>query len=446
MKKKLFIFDLDGVLINSNKVHFEAFNSALSLVDKKYMITQDEQETIFEGLTTNQKLKILTKTRGFPVHRYDYVWEEKQKACNYFFENIKIDNELIGIFQTIKEHKINIAVASNASKKILEKCLTSLGIIDLLDFWISGQDNLNPKPSSDLYLKCMEYFNVNKFETIIFEDSYIGKVAAYKSEACLFSVNNRSDITLQKILEIIEDKKKTINILIPMAGEGSRFKEVGFKEIKPLIPINGKAMIQHVIENIGIDGRYIFVVKKEHEEEFLIEEKLKKIIPNCVVIIQEGKLDGAAISTYLAKDIIDNDENLLIVNSDQLIDKDGKNLIFNFINSGVDGGILTFQSTDPKWSFVQKNMYDLVDGVAEKNVISDEATCGWYFWNKGSDYLKYVEKMVSKNIRTNNEFYVCPVYNEAIADGKVIVSEKVKNMWGLGTPADLQNYLNNDTI
>jgi dTDP-glucose pyrophosphorylase len=107
----------------------------------------------------------------------------------------------------------------------------------------------------------------------------------------------------------------------------------------------------------------------------------------------------------------------------------------------ADGGIITFTSTHPKWSFAKLNKYGFVTEVAEKNPISDIATVGVYFWKHGSDYVKYTEQMINKDIRVNNEFYVCPVYNEAIADGKKIRTFNIEKMWGIGTPEDLNYFL-----
>jgi dTDP-glucose pyrophosphorylase len=109
--------------------------------------------------------------------------------------------------------------------------------------------------------------------------------------------------------------------------------------------------------------------------------------------------------------------------------------------TNCDGGIVTFKSTHPKWSFAKVNENGLVSEVAEKNPISDIATVGIYYWKKGAEYVKYAEQMIEKNIRVNNEFYVCPVFNEAIEDGKEIRTFEIKKMMGLGTPEDLSTYL-----
>lgn len=147
----------------------------------------------------------------------------------------------------------------------------------------------------------------------------------------------------------------------------------------------------------------------------------------------------------LAKEFIDNDKHLLIANSDQFIEWNSNNFYYSVVGDNIDGSILTFKATHPKWSFVKLDNNGYVTELAEKKPISDIATVGIYCWNKGSDYVKYAEQMISKDIRVNNEFYVAPVYNEAIADGKKIKTYNIQRMWGLGTPEDLNHYLENFT-
>lgn len=107
-----------------------------------------------------------------------------------------------------------------------------------------------------------------------------------------------------------------------------------------------------------------------------------------------------------------------------------------------DGGIVTFKDTHPKWSFAKVDPEtNKVTEVAEKNPISDNATAGYYFWKHGSDFVKYAERMVEKDIRVNNEFYVAPVYNQAIEDDKTVRIFEADKMWGLGTPEDLDYFL-----
>lgn len=231
-----------------------------------------------------------------------------------------------------------------------------------------------------------------------------------------------------------------MNVLIPMAGAGSRFEKAGYTFPKPLIDVNGKPMIQKVIESLGVKARFIYIVNEEHYKKFDLRGMLERLTPNCEIICVNKLTEGAACTTLLAKELINNGEELMIANSDQFIVWNSSVLPLFF---NTDAVILTFKSEHPKWSYAKLDESGHVTEVAEKRVISDLATVGVYYWKRGSDYVKYAEQMISKNIRVNNEFYVCPVFNEAIQDGKKIKIFNVEEMWGLGTPEDLDNFLAN---
>jgi dTDP-glucose pyrophosphorylase len=226
-----------------------------------------------------------------------------------------------------------------------------------------------------------------------------------------------------------------------MAGAGSRFEKAGYSFPKPLIDVNGEPMIKRIIDNLNIDANYIFIVQQKHYEEFNLKYVLEIISPKCKILTVNDITDGAARTVLLAKDFINNENPLLIANSDQYIDWNSSDFMYSMENTQLDGCILTFESTHPKWSFVKLDKDNLVTEVAEKKPISNIATVGIYYWNKGKDFVNYAEQMIDKNIRVNNEFYVCPVYNEAIQDNKKIRTYHIKNMWGLGTPEDLEMFI-----
>ena len=232
-------------------------------------------------------------------------------------------------------------------------------------------------------------------------------------------------------------QNKTLNILVPMAGEGSRLKEYG--SVKPLIKIGNLSMIEIVHDNINLNGNYIYIAKNEHIDLYDIKKHIDNFCKNYIMISQQGKLNGAAASSLLAKDYIDNDVPLLIINSDQYLVWDANNFIDEVLKK-YDGGILTFKESDPRFSYVLEEN-GLISSVVEKEVVSEKATCGVYFWKKGSDYVKYAEKMISNSIMINGEFYVGPVFNEAIKDGKKIIAIDCKEMWDLGTPESLSKFI-----
>ena len=233
-----------------------------------------------------------------------------------------------------------------------------------------------------------------------------------------------------------------MNILIPMAGEGSRFSKEGYTFPKPLIDVYGKPMIQCVVENLDFDAHYIFLVRKDHLQKYEMKSLLNVITNGNASIVEVDQLtEGAACTALLAREHIDNDEELLIANSDQVVEYRKENFIMMTKMTCLDGVIFSFNAVHPKWSFAKVNSRGYITQVAEKNPISDIATCGIYWYRCGSDFVKCADQMIENNERVNGEFYVAPAYNEMIKEGKMIAPFYVHKMHGLGTPEDLRKYL-----
>lgn len=449
---KLVIFDLDGVLIDSRDMHYEALNRALAKVDEKYVITREEHLSVYDGLPTTRKLELLTEKKGLPVVEYDTIWQDKQTATLDIFSELKPDYELMHYFQQLKEKGYSIAVASNSVRNTVKLVLLRLGLLEFVHYHLSNEDVFRSKPFPEMYWRCMIACNALPKDTVIFEDSHIGRQGALDSGSHLIAIEDRPDLTqskIDKVFEIFEIKKVThipwksekMNVLIPMAGAGSRFAQVGYSFPKPLIEVNGKPMIQVVLENLNIEANYTFVVRKEHYEKYSLQYLLTLIAPNCNIVQVDELTEGSACTTMLAKEFINNDDPLLLANSDQFMEWNSNESLYAFNADGIDGGILTFKATHPKWSYAKVGADGFVSEVAEKKPISEDATVGVYYWKKGSDYVKYTEQMIEKDIRTNGEFYICPVFNEAIADGKKIRIKEIERMWGIGTPEDLSYFL-----
>lgn len=451
----MIIFDLDGVIVDSRELHFAALNKALSSFDSAFVISKEEHSTTYDGLPTMEKLKILTKEKGISTSIYKDVNSLKQKITLDMMESYSKDDKLIELFKWLISIGQTICVASNSVRDTIELVLEKKHIKQYVSLIVSNEDVTFPKPNPQMYLKCMTYFGVSPKDTYIVEDSYFGRTAAYESGANVIQVKNSEYVTKELMESKIKDRNdkmkwenKNLNILIPMAGEGSRFKQVGYKVPKPLIPINGKPMIMRVVDNLNIDANYIFAIRKDHEEEFSISEQLLKYVPNAKFVIVDSLTEGAACTTLLAKELINNGKELMIVNSDQLVEFNSGEFYHAMNNENIDGGILTFQSNETKWSYAQLDKNNVVTRIAEKEVISNHATVGIYYWSKGSDYVRYAEQMISKDIRYGQafngrgEFYVAPVYNEAISDKKVFRVYDVERMIGLGTPEDLEKYNN----
>lgn len=450
---KLIIFDLDGVLVEAKEIHFETLNTAIKEVaGPEYIISLNEHHSTYDGLKTNQKLELLTKNKGLSTEHYTEIWDKKQQYTIDQISNLKQDERLIDIFKRLRTDGYKLACASNSIRRSVLVMLSKIGIIEYMDLILSNEDVKNSKPHPEMYWKSMSMIGVLPEETLIVEDSPHGLLAASRSRANVLRVNNPTDLTFDKLFVKLNEKKNMsipkwqggkMNVLIPMAGAGSRFQQAGYTFPKPLIDVNGKPMIQVVVDNLNIDATFVFVVQKEHREKYNLDTLLNLIAPNCKIVEVDGLTEGAACTTLLAKEFINNDEPLIMANSDQFVEWDSNEFMYKMIEQKVDGGILSFTATHPKWSFAKIDEAGFVTEVAEKNPISDIATVGVYYWAKGSDYVKYAEQMIEKNVRVNNEFYVCPVFNEAIGDGKKIKTFNIEKMWGLGTPEDLKHYLEN---
>lgn len=327
-------------------------------------------------------------------------------------------------------------------------------IEQFVDYSLSNEEIKNSKPNPEIYLKIFIKFGIYPQEAIIVEDSHYGREAAISSGAKLLPIKSVNDLNLKLIREQISNNHKLkskkiswednkMNILIPMAGAGQRFVNAGYVFPKPLIEIRNKPMIQWVIESLNINANYIFIIQKEHQKKYNIKSVLNILKPNCKIVELDGITEGAACTTLLAKKYINNSNPLIIANSDQFIKWNSSEALYDFNSKNLDGAILTFEAIHPKWSYAKCDENGYVIEVAEKKVISKNATVGVYYWKHGSDYVNSAENMIKKNIRVNNEFYVCPVYNEFIKKNKKIKIHNIDEMWGMGTPEDLQNFIQN---
>ena len=449
---KTIIFDLDGVLIESKEIHYKALNAALPF---DYRIGYEEHLSTYDGLPTKQKLELLTLTKNLPKVLHAEIQKNKAKeTMNVLFDTIQPRMEFTKIFMCLKNAGYRLALASNAVRSTVDTALDCLELRKYFDVIYSNQEVKKPKPHFEMYFKIMMDLNSKPNETLILEDSHIGRQAVLDAGCHLLPIIDTYDVKLEKIEAKLNELNKQIivrvpwrsnkmNVLIPMAGAGSRFAEAGYTFPKPLIEVGNKPMIQVVTDNLNIDAHHIFIVQKEHYKKYNLETVLKLIKPNCSIVQVEGVTEGAACTTLLAKKLINNDNPLVIANSDQFVEWNANEVMYAFSTEGIDGGILTFQSTHPKWSYAKKNDSGFVSEVAEKKPISTNATVGIYYYKKGSDYVKCAEEMIEKNIRTNNEFYVCPVYNQLIEKGGKVRTKDIRKMWGLGTPEDLNNFMNN---
>lgn len=238
-----------------------------------------------------------------------------------------------------------------------------------------------------------------------------------------------------------------LQIVVPMAGAGSRFAVAGYKDPKPLIPVHGVPMIKVVIDNLTPQRahKFIFICQAEHVKAYGLRGKLCAWAPGCEIVELNGVTEGAACTVHTAKALIDNEHPVMIANSDQFVDVNIDDYLDAMDASAADGIIMTMKADDPKWSFVGFNEMGTISRVVEKEVISEEATVGIYNFRSGHQLISAIERMFEKELRVNGEFYVAPAYNEIIDQGACIIHYTVgsegQGMYGLGIPADLDYFL-----
>lgn len=453
--KKTLIFDMDGVLIDCKQVHALAFIKSWNEINIDHQIDEIYHEKYLDGLNSNAKILYLEKNFNIEVDRKS-IFELKQYYTFKELESFTFPKRLRSVIENFKED-FHIACASNSIRKTVEICLKKLNIYNLFDVILSNEDVNTPKPDPEIYNKIIKLFGSKKEDTYIFEDSQYGLKAAYASGANVIKIYDSKDLNYNFIVNSVKDKMRHIRIpeklriVIPMAGEGIRFKTAGYTVSKPLIPIQGIPMIQWVLENLQSKNQelqkrieYHLIVRQEAVDEL---KHLQLVIRNLNIHPIPSLTQGPACTVLTIRDILLSDNNpLLMANSDQFLEWDFDDFLNVCFNEEFDGVISTFYNpdkTDIKWSFASLNSEGYVDRVAEKEYIGPNATTGIYYWKDGSKFVYYADKMINLNDRVKNEFYVGPVYNYMIKDsGKVRIFD-CKKMWGLGVPEDLDFFLKN---
>jgi len=234
-----------------------------------------------------------------------------------------------------------------------------------------------------------------------------------------------------------------VNIVMPMAGRGSRFAEIGVATPKPLIDVRGKPMYAWATDGLPLElaRSLIFVCLAEHLADRALEADIRtrygqydpRVIPLAEVT------EGQACTVLAARPFIDNDEPLLIFNADTYC----RTTLAKALESLppiVDGVLDVFHAPGDRWSFARVDAEGRVLETAEKRRISDWATTGLYYFRRGGDFVHHADRMIAAGDLSNREFYVAPIYNRMIAAGADIRANPVDEVWVLGTPKDLARF------
>jgi len=440
---KAIIFDLDGVLIETDKWHFSALNIALQSVGEEPLSWKEHLE-IYKGRPTTTKLKMLTERRGLEASLYDQIKKVKQEyTVDMITRFTEKDAEKIEMMRLLKERGYKIAVCSNAIRESVQLMLECGGYMEFIDAWFGNGDVSQPKPHPEIYLRAFARLGVKAHETVIVEDSEVGLESANASGASVCAVADESETNFYRVLSSILHVEKP-QVVIPAAGQGKRFYEAGYQHPKPLIQVQGRPMLAHVLDDFGnLQAKNIILMQARHLEQYLAEDIISNYSPGAHFVGVDGLTEGAACTLLLAEPVLNPNAELIIANSDQKVTASVERFVYDMREQKAEGGIMTFHDTNPKWSFASADDTGRVLEVAEKNPISDHATVGIYYWKRAGDFIRSAREMISKDIRVNGEFYVCPVYNEFInSGGDVRIWEiSADDMHGLGTPEDLERYV-----
>ena len=451
---KAIIFDLDGVLVDARELHYEALNRAL----EKYncTITRDEHLSTYDGLPTKKKLQLLTKNKGLVPEVYDTVWKDKQTQTREIIDKeFTYDERIRRILSKLRNDGYRICVCSNSIRETIKMMLIRRGFMEFVEIFISNQDVKISKPNPEMYLRAMIDLGVGPKECVIVEDSHYGRQAAFESGGHLCAVENSDQVTYEIIKNTINKASEKngfssympkwqggdLQIVIPMAGAGKSFEKAGYKFPKFLVDIAGKPMIQWVVENINSDAKFIYIVTERDYNDYNLKYMLPLLTKNCEIVRVNKPTEGAPQTVLAAENLIDNDKQLAIINSDQFLDWNSNEFFYAMAADECDGGVVTFESTHPMYSFVKVNEDGFISECAEKKPISRHATAGVYYFRRGSDFIVGAKEMMQKEITTNGQYFICPVYNELIGKNFKIRKFDIKKMWSFAVPEEIEYFV-----
>lgn len=242
---------------------------------------------------------------------------------------------------------------------------------------------------------------------------------------------------------------RPLHVIMPMAGEGSRFLKEGWKTPKPLIELKGTPLFIRAIKSIAVKEipmKYSFIVRKDHIDNYNIDKHIKAILPEANVFFVEKTTRGAVETCLIAESAISEEDSIVVMDCDLEFRSEGyingiKEILEQPIDN-VDGGVLvSFESTLPRYSYVEVDENMIVKRTAEKEVISNHALCGAYFFSSAKGFLNAAHKLLNEPIFTKPEYYVSLLYNYLLADGETVKLATIEEYYSYGTPEELKKYL-----
>lgn len=443
---KLVAFDLDGVLVDTRETHVLALETALAT--HGFSVSRDALWEL-DGLSTRQRLDSLSQRGSFPADPWlkDLIDSEKARITDRIIAENGVrslfnEDVLESLFSELWALGCRMCVVSNARRSTVELCVNGLGTPSkYIDFVIAGDEVFERKPSPWPYLKACREYHLHPSECLAVEDSPRGRAAARAAGCRLFPFETTS--TPGEVLELCRSGRYPTTVVVPMAGRGERFARAGYEKPKPLIDVGGKPMVERVLDTLPKEANFVFLVPTPAvpEERSELELVLASIKPNSITLRVNGVTEGAACTVLLAEPEVRRGERLLVANCDQLVDVDWDTVMS--MTCRDDGFVLTFDGSGPKWSYAIEDCTrpGYAFSFIEKRQVGRHATCGVYSVTDSGLMFDAIRNMVRADDRTNGEFYLCPALNYVSSCVAASIRMIPTTMVGLGTPEDLESYL-----
>jgi HAD superfamily hydrolase (TIGR01509 family) len=455
-KIQLVIFDLDGVLVDSRDLHYEALNAALEEVaGARFVITRAEHESTYDGLSTNQKLRLLTMSKELPLEHHKKVWTRKQELTEDFVrKQIKPTAHITELIIRLKRAGYPVAVASNCIRSSVRNILEATGLLTYVDAVFSNEDVAHAKPEPDIYIKACRTFGLETSQALVIEDSPRGCEAAVRAGCPLVRVDGtasvRADVILRRIREV-DAEPEPITVVVPLAGPCPEVWMDGPESPPSEMPsfladVRGRSAIEWALGSIAsnrVPMRFLFLVKDSHAVTFKLESLLARATgyaPTTVIRLKSDTL-GALKTVLEARALLPAASPVLVFDGAHVLDWGAAGCIDDVLCARADGAVTVAASSDPRWSYVRVqgggHASPAVLEVHEKVAVSNAACTGLYFWRRGADFLAAADATVAGGSRTRGSYFVAPAYNAAIRAGKRIEAVRVEQSWSLRSAAEV---------
>ena len=239
---------------------------------------------------------------------------------------------------------------------------------------------------------------------------------------------------------------RNLHIIMPMAGEGSRFRNAGWTTPKPLIELKGKPLFIRAIESVKVDGapmKYSFIVRGEHIREYAVDKSIKAILPEANIFSVEKTTRGAVETCLVAESAIADDDAVVVMDCDlEFGSIEYRRIIAEALadDDARGGALVSFESQEPKYSYAELGEDGLVRRTAEKEVISNHALCGAYFFASGREFKAAAHRLFNEPVMLKPEFYVSLLYNYLLKDGSPVRLAHMEMYRSYGTPEELMQW------